>query len=281
MTSGFQQFQTLVKINSFFKGQKLFAEGKLGILTFTNHTEAILDTMLNTKIKNILQQMFKFNKLAILMLFLAISVNKGYCQKSNFKPFRYKGFIEIGGGRIFKELNWQLSDFSNISLFPYPNQINDRMSFFQNLTVRSINGFCLRDKCFLGLSLGIEQMRGKIFTIQVNRYFIPIGLDAKYYFSKGPKRPMININSGYSISASNTETTYNSLYVGKIKGGLYFHPSLGLEILTSRYKTRVITLNLGYKIQNLNISFNHTIFPGYHYNLTKLEYLTFMAGYTF
>jgi len=230
------------------------------------------------------------NKLAILLLFLLTSVNKGYCQNTNYKPFKYKGYIEFGGGRIFKDLKWHLSDFNADSALPLNNSVADRRSFVQCLSFKTINGLYINDKFFVGLSLGLDQMKGKMYQVQFKTYLIPIGIDMRYYFGKGQFRPTFNINSGYAIAISTSKKIpifYNPI-MENIRGGVYLHPSIGLQILTSRYKHRAINLNLGYKVQKINATFSNFYYPTVNNNFSignftcrKLDFLTFTVGCAF
>jgi hypothetical protein len=230
------------------------------------------------------------NKLAILLLFLTISVNNGYCQ-SNLK---YKGFIEFGSGINFYNDNWKTTETSVPGrTFGDPNQM--RLRPF--LSFRSTNGVFIKNRCFFGISFGIEKMKGDILkgysskgrsmTTYFNVLTIPLGIDSKVYLSRGQFRPTIGINTGRAFTISKQKIGYTSFtgdYYLDVKTGNYFNPSIGFEILTSRRIKRVFIFNIGYKFQKINSTYtyiNRGIPSGWSTISSNLNILSFNLGYSF
>jgi hypothetical protein len=219
----------------------------------------------------------RLNKLSSFILLTLFSTNI-YCQKDIHKPINIKSFIEIGGGKNIKSIKWDVENPTNntsakIIYF-------DRNSSFQSLNINFTNGFFLKSKIFLGVSVGVEQYKGNLLGVSFTKYLLPLGLQARYYFTKGPIKPLIILNSGYAFANSKLSEPY---YMKNNNGGLYFQPSIGAEIPLKVNTNRKITICLGYKVQKINTTVNYM--PWYYnyyskYNYNRLETLTFSVAYS-
>ena len=109
-------------------------------------------------------------------------------------------------------------------------------------TFHFINGFRIKPSFQLGIGVGIDNYP----TITV----FPIYLSLKGDFIKGKVTPFyqIDIGSGFARDRENDFREYD-----KIKAGIMFHPSVGLQLNT--YQKASFYMAIGYKLQKAKLEF--------------------------
>jgi len=115
-----------------------------------------------------------------------------------------------------------------------------------------INGYGVTDQIALGFGFGAEFLQES---------YLPLVLDARYYFRTQKLSPFIFIQGGYSLALDNETNNYitypyssSSLWSGyttlKPKGGWLFNPGVGIKSMFS--DNLGITFSIAYRFQRLN-----------------------------
>ncbi|MCP4553197.1 MAG: hypothetical protein GY834_14425 [Bacteroidetes bacterium] len=115
-----------------------------------------------------------------------------------------------------------------------------------------INGYGVTDQIALGIGIGAEFL---------SESYLPLVLDARYYFRTQKFSPYVFIQSGYSFPLDEETQeyylmTYNPLWSGygllKPNGGWLLNPGVGIKAMFN--DNLGMTFNIGYRLQRL--SFN-------------------------
>jgi len=222
--------------------------------------------------------------LSLLLFISAFSYSiDTFCNEVSKTQIKYKGYIEIGLSRNIKDLNWNTTEISDnqMDIKHCSDIANSLLSFKSFINAKTVNGVFINNKYFTGISLGVEQFKGECFQTPINFFFIPIGVDAKIYFSKGQFRPFVSICAGRNLLSTAKKTEYFPDYsIDKIKSDNFIQPLIGFQILGSRTKNRIFTFNIGCKFQKVRTRFIH---PNNDWFLAKsnLNLLTINFGYSF
>lgn len=99
--------------------------------------------------------------------------------------------------------------------------------------IRTINGYQVNNKLFMGFGLGIEKFS--------NNSYLPFTIDARISFLKRSLRPVFIASAGYAVGINNTRSTF------------VINPQIGLK----KYITKNIAyfLSFGYRLQPEEISY--------------------------
>ncbi len=113
-----------------------------------------------------------------------------------------------------------------------------------------INGYGITNQFAVGLGIGSEFM---------SESYLPVVLDARYYFRKQKFSPYVFIQGGYSIALDDeTENyhlySYRSFWSGydllKPNGGFIFNPGVGIKTMISN--NFGLSFSIGFRHQRLS-----------------------------
>lgn len=231
--------------------------------------------------------MYYFNKTLLVLLLLSISFNKAYCQNSKLPNIRYKGFVEIGLGKILKDVRWNTFETSDnsIDIKHSEETANELLNFNSFTYARAANGIFIKEKYFTGISAGFDQLKGTIYNTPLNILSIPIGIDSKIYFLKGQFRPMACVNIGRSfIISPNKVEFFQNYFVENFKSRNYMQISVGFQLLVSSKSSRAFNFNIGYNVQRITSRFivtNPSSPTSEWSTIGSLNFITLNAGYSF
>ncbi|PKP34461.1 MAG: hypothetical protein CVU00_06775 [Bacteroidetes bacterium HGW-Bacteroidetes-17] len=113
-----------------------------------------------------------------------------------------------------------------------------------------INGYGVTDQIAVGIGFGAEFLQES---------YLPLVLDARYYFRKQKLSPFIFFQGGYSVPLDNETERYHLIYYSSIwsgydimkpKGGWLINPGVGIKSMFS--ENLGITFSIAYRFQRLN-----------------------------
>jgi len=113
-----------------------------------------------------------------------------------------------------------------------------------------INGYGITDQIALGFGFGAEFLQES---------YLPLVLDARYYFRTQKLSPFVFVQGGYAIPLDNETENYHLAYSDsywsgydllKPKGGWLFNPGVGIKSMFS--DNLGITFSIAYRFQRLN-----------------------------
>lgn len=177
--------------------------------------------------------------------------------------------VEIIGGSVFVV---KKSDIIKMGEEKVPKQFRGKKDFviktkgyYHTFNVGFLSGLNQWEELILGTSLqytfGYQYNRwlGIGVGVGLDNYFFyeneniyPIYLEARGYLSKKPFSPYYSVQAGYGIAAVLED---NFLGMLDAKGGLYFHPKIGLRF-PSRSNV-AFTFEVGFNLQNTVYSFDN------------------------
>lgn len=130
-------------------------------------------------------------------------------------------------------------------------------------------GYKLHPYLHTGIGLGID-----LYDIHI----LPIYLDISSQLPNKRVSPTLRMQTGYGIATSWSSPGYEE--IDNVKGGFYWHPSIGLSINNSSNNTK-ISFDIGYKFQHALKNYTQVWEGHYHKDDITFKSMTFRMGLVF